>query len=175
MRMKQSLAVWLRRVPPLRWLLALAVRGLVPRHYVGAVGVILNQAGQVLLLQHVFRPYYPWGLPGGWVERGEDPADTVRREVFEELGLPVEVGPLLLCQLQGGGLGDTTPAGLGLVYYCRWPGKLADAGGLAQKSGEILAIEWLDPAAIRYPLSPLDRRGIELARQVFEKGLRNEK
>jgi 8-oxo-dGTP pyrophosphatase MutT (NUDIX family) len=169
MRLKQTFALWLRRIPPLRWLLALAVRGLVPRHYVGASGVIFNQAGQVLVLEHVFRLYYPWGLPGGWVERGEDPADTVRREVFEELGVSVEVKQLLACQLQGGGLGDTTPAGLGLVYYCRWPGEPPDWPSLAQKSSEILAIEWLDPAAIRYSLSPLDRQGIALARQEFEK------
>src|SRR6185503_17458607 len=119
MSFKRQLAGWLRRFAPLRWLLALAVRLFVPRHYVGAAGVIFNEAGQMLLIEHVFRSHFPWGLPGGWVEYGENPAETVRREVEEELGLRVEVKQLLLCELQGGGLQSTIPHGLGLVYYCR--------------------------------------------------------
>ena len=96
MSFKRQLAGWLRRFAPLRWLLALAVRLFAPRHYVGAAGVIFNEAGQMLLIEHVFRPHFPWGLPGGWVEYGETPAETVRREVEEELGLRVEVKQLLL-------------------------------------------------------------------------------
>lgn len=92
MTLKRQLAGWLRCFPPLRWLLVLVVRLLAPRHYVGAAGVIFNDAGQILLIEHVFRPHFPWGLPGGWVEYGESPAETVRRE---ELGLRVEVKQLL--------------------------------------------------------------------------------
>ncbi|MFE9607290.1 NUDIX hydrolase [Streptomyces sp. NPDC006012] len=36
-----------------------------------------------------------WVLPGGGVEHGEDPYDTVRREVFEETGYHIEVTGLL--------------------------------------------------------------------------------
>ena len=35
-----------------------------------------------------------WELPGGKVEAGESPAKAVRREILEEVGLTVEVGPL---------------------------------------------------------------------------------
>ena len=73
MTMKRRLADWLQRFPPLRWGLKLAVWLFAPRHQVGAVGVVFNNAGQVLLVEHVFRPDYNWGLPGGWVERGESP------------------------------------------------------------------------------------------------------
>jgi 8-oxo-dGTP pyrophosphatase MutT (NUDIX family) len=170
MILKRQLAHWLRRYPPLRWLLALGVRLVIPQHYVGAVGVIFNSAGQVLLVEHVFRVYFPWGLPGGWVERGESPAETVKREVEEELGIKVEIKQLLLCELQGGGFKNPTPRGLGLVYYCCLPDNLPGFRKLAevQPHGEILSIEWVDPAAIPYQLSPLEHKGILLARQVFE-------
>lgn len=170
MTLKRALAAWLRRFPLLRWLLALGVRLVVPRHYVGAVGAVFNDAGQVLLLEHVFRPYFPWGLPGGWVERNESPDEAVKRELAEELNLKVEIKRLLLCELQGGDFKNTTPRGLGLVYYCRLTGDLSDFDerSRSQKNPEILSIEWADPAGIVYKLSPLERRGIFLAKQAFE-------
>ena len=36
-----------------------------------------------------------WFLPGGGVQHGESPPDSLRREIEEESGLQVEVGPLL--------------------------------------------------------------------------------
>ncbi len=35
-----------------------------------------------------------WSLPGGRVEHGEAAAETLRREVLEELGSDAEIGPL---------------------------------------------------------------------------------
>ena len=169
MRLKRQLARWLKHFPPLRWLLALGVRLFVPRHYVGAVSAIFNDTGQVLLLEHVFRPHFSWGLPGGWVERDESPADAIRRELEEELGLEVEIKQLLLCELQGrGSLNHTVPLSLGFVYYCRLSGDSQSFLTQAQNSREILSIEWVDPAAITYKLTPLDRKGVTLARQAFE-------
>jgi len=169
---KQQLAGWLRRFRLLRWLLAVAVRLVTPRHYVGAVGAIFNEAGQVLVMEHVFRPHFPWGLPGGWVERGEDPAETVRREVEEELALAIEVKQLVLCMQQGGPmLKNTTPSGLGLVYYCRLAGDshtITEALAHAAQNHEILSVEWVDPATMPRRLSPLEQNGVLLARQIFE-------
>jgi ADP-ribose pyrophosphatase YjhB (NUDIX family) len=36
-----------------------------------------------------------WFLPGGGVHHGENPPDSLRREIEEESGLVVKVGPLL--------------------------------------------------------------------------------
>ncbi len=36
-----------------------------------------------------------WFLPGGGVQHGESPPDSLRREIEEESGLTVSVGPLL--------------------------------------------------------------------------------
>jgi len=165
--LKQKLASWLQTTPPLRWGLALAVRWLVPRQHVGAVGAIFNEQGQVLLVKHVFRPIYPWGLPGGWLERGEDPARAVQRECAEELGLQVQVKQLLICEPQGHNSG--VPPGLGLAYYCRLAGENRhDQSRLAPKAFELLAVEWADPASIDYTLTPLEGQAIALARPLFE-------
>ena len=60
------------------------------RFTVTAGAVIFNDQKQVLLLKHRFRAGSGWGLPGGFLERGEQPVDALRRELREEIGLEVE-------------------------------------------------------------------------------------
>jgi 8-oxo-dGTP diphosphatase len=61
---------------------------------IGAYAVILRDADVLLTRLHDREgDTGRWTLPGGGVEHGEDPADTVVREVFEETGLAVSVGP----------------------------------------------------------------------------------
>jgi 8-oxo-dGTP pyrophosphatase MutT (NUDIX family) len=52
------------------------------------------QAGRVLLLEN---ERAEWELPGGKLELGEDPSGCVVREISEEAGWQVSVGPLLDC------------------------------------------------------------------------------
>lgn len=56
---------------------------------VSAAGIILNERGEVLLLDHVLRPDSGWGVPGGFIEKGEQPEAAFRREVREETGIKV--------------------------------------------------------------------------------------
>ena len=62
---------------------------------VGVSGVLLNDEDQVLLLRHRFHNTRIWGLPGGWLARGETIYDCWRREVKEELALEATVEEIL--------------------------------------------------------------------------------
>ena len=77
-----------RRLPARlrRWSMRLAHT----RFTVTAGAIIFNQAGQILILKHRFRAGSGWGLPGGFLESGEQPIDALRREFREELGLEIE-------------------------------------------------------------------------------------
>src|SRR5258708_35971612 len=53
----------------------------------GVAAFICNDQGEVLLQRRTDNNQ--WGLPGGAMEPGEEPADAVIREVWEETGLEV--------------------------------------------------------------------------------------
>jgi 8-oxo-dGTP diphosphatase len=63
---------------------------------VSVVAVIFNDEGKILLLDHLFRPGASWGLPGGFIETGEQPEPAIKREIFEETGLEIRNVELLL-------------------------------------------------------------------------------
>jgi ADP-ribose pyrophosphatase YjhB (NUDIX family) len=65
------------------------VRLVVPSYSVGGLCVVERADGRVLLVRHAYRPR--WGLPGGFLKRGERPADGARREILEEVGLEVDL------------------------------------------------------------------------------------
>jgi ADP-ribose pyrophosphatase YjhB (NUDIX family) len=87
------LALWKYLPFPLR---RLAIRVLYPRFPAGAVAIIRDGAGRVLLVRQTYhREGDRWGPPGGWLTGGELPQEAAARETFEETGLRVRVGRVL--------------------------------------------------------------------------------
>lgn len=71
----------------------------IPRHASGsacfriAVSALIFNEGNILLAHR--RDIDWWNLPGGGMEMGETVDEALRREVYEETGLEVEVGHLV--------------------------------------------------------------------------------
>jgi len=59
------------------------------RFTVTAGALVFDNEGRVLLLEHVFRPDSRWGIPGGFLGKGEQPEVALRRELMEEVALEV--------------------------------------------------------------------------------------
>ena len=60
------------------------------------VGAVIVCNGEVLLIRRANPPLQgEWSIPGGALDLGEKLCDGVAREVKEETGLEVEVGPVL--------------------------------------------------------------------------------
>src|SRR4051812_30834594 len=54
------------------------------------VMAFVQEGEDFLILQRAIEPLRrAWDLPGGFLEGGEHPTETVRREVYEETGLDV--------------------------------------------------------------------------------------
>lgn len=77
------------------WAKRRAIELFAPKVTLGACAVIEDAAGRILLVRHTYRRQ-PWGLPGGLVRHGEQPADALAREVREELGVEATIGPVLI-------------------------------------------------------------------------------
>ncbi|GAA2471520.1 NUDIX domain-containing protein [Winogradskya humida] len=64
------------------------------RKRVSADVIIRDAAGKILLVNPSYKP--DWDVPGGMVEANEPPHVAARRELKEELGVDLRVGPLLV-------------------------------------------------------------------------------
>ena len=110
--MKYLLKIW--RVLPLRIQIILS-RIIRPLFQVFAAGVIFNQDNKILLVKSTYQRFHPWGLPGGSLDYGESPEDAVKREVWEETGLIVEINRFLLVK-------TWSPDRVGMYYLCEITG-----------------------------------------------------
>jgi ADP-ribose pyrophosphatase YjhB (NUDIX family) len=67
-----------------------------PAQPVVGVGAVVVRDGRALIVRRAHEPRQgEWSLPGGRLDLGESLVDAARREVKEETGLDVEVGPMI--------------------------------------------------------------------------------
>jgi 8-oxo-dGTP diphosphatase len=126
-----GIGVW-RRLPV--WAREILMWWFNAHFVVGAVAIIQDGEGRVLLARHTYRRRAPWALPGGWVRRGEDPAETVVRELREETGLSVTVLSPLAVQRE-------SARHLTVVYAARL------TGGRLRPSSEVSEVRFVAPGA----------------------------
>jgi 8-oxo-dGTP pyrophosphatase MutT (NUDIX family) len=115
-----------------RWV----VRGIAPKYTVGAMCLIERSDGRILLVRQAYRK--SWGVPGGLLQRREDPEAAVRREVLEEVGLELELigEPTLVV--------ECVPQRVDVVYRGR-PARDADLDLVRPCSVEIREVGWFAP------------------------------
>jgi ADP-ribose pyrophosphatase YjhB (NUDIX family) len=125
---------------------------------IGAEGVLLVRRGQPPLAGE-------WSLPGGAIELGETMAMAVRREVLEETGLDVAVGPVLdvFDRIHHDADGRIEYHYLLVDFLC------TPTGGVLTPGSDAADVRWVAPDALpAYGLSGLAlgviAKGLELAR-----------
>jgi len=127
------------------------------RFTVTAGAMVFDEQGSILLLEHVFRPDSRWGIPGGFLGKGEQPEDGLRRELLEEVNLEVTDVKLLLARTLPG------PRQVEIYFLC------TPMGTPTPTSFEITKAEWFTVDNLPDDLSKDQRRLIERALSVRKK------
>jgi 8-oxo-dGTP diphosphatase len=109
-----------------------AVRRVAPSFRVGSMCFVERDDGALLLVRHAYRRH--WGVPGGLLQRGEEPDDAARREAKEEIGLDVDLvsEPIVVI--------DAANRRIDVAYWCRLPGVVPER--IAPASAEIVDVRW---------------------------------
>ncbi len=136
------------------------------RPYVG-VGAVIVQDGKVLLVKRKYEPLAgQWSLPGGAVEVGETLESCLVREMLEETGLEVRVGPVVevLDRITRDDEGRVMYHFVLVDYLC-WP-----TGGALTPDSDVADVVFADPDDLaRYQLTAkatsVIQRALELDRQ----------
>lgn len=119
-----------------------------------AVTVVIERDGRVLLGKRAAWTRAPgaWSFPAGFVERGEVVETAAVREVTEETGLTIELGPVLGVFSE---LGETVVL---LVYPA------VSFAGVPVAGDDLTELDWFPPAALPELAFPHDMAILQLWR-----------
>jgi 8-oxo-dGTP diphosphatase len=124
------------------------VPGVRKRQRIAVYGVCRDGDGKILLARAspAITLQGRWFLPGGGVDHGESPPDTLRREMREESGLTVTVGPLLDVLSDVRTIPDGTNLHTVRIIYrvASWSGTLRP-----EVNGTTDAVGWFTPEEVR--------------------------
>lgn len=125
-----------------------------PSFTLSAATVVIDDSGRILLLNHILRPASGWDVPGGFLNRGEQPYEAAEREIFEETGLKVSNLKMFCVKTNNS-------------HVEFW--FTGTANGEAQaKSREILEARWFPLSEIPPEMSGGERHLIKQALQIGE-------
>lgn len=116
--------------------------------YLNVSCAIIEHQGLVLAVQRNANMDNPllWEFPGGKVEEGESAANSIVREIKEELGISIQITGALNSSTHSGNARNIRL----LPFICRW------VGGTLQLH-EHADARWLQPAALSMlPWCPAD-------------------
>ena len=139
-----------------------------PERPIVGVGAVIVREGQVLIVRRRYEPLAGrWSLPGGTLELGETLEAGVAREMQEETGLDVEVGPVI--EVFDRILLDDARRvryHFVLVDYLCWP-----TGGDLRAGSDVDTAIFVEPGGLQpYDLTAKARavidRGLDLAREA---------
>jgi ADP-ribose pyrophosphatase YjhB (NUDIX family) len=135
------------------------------RKRVSADAILRDAQGRILLVDPRYKP--DWDLPGGMAEANEAPADAVRRELREELGLEGQIGGLLCVDW-------VSPHGPwdDLVSFIFDGGVLDEdaIAGLRLVDDELGAFEFCDEGQVKERLRPYVWRRVSVALEALTTG-----
>lgn len=148
--MFQNLIGWIWRFLPAR-LRRWTMRATHSRFTVTAGAIVFNDDGEILLLKHRFRAGSGWGLPGGFLEAGEQPLDALRRELREEIGLEISDAEIFAAR------SFRKPRQVEVLFTCK-------ANGEAKPQAmEVERAEWFSLTSLPEGLPKDQRRFVERA------------
>ena len=128
------------------------------------VGGVIVKGDKAVIIKRANEPYKgQWSIPGGRVELGEPLVDALRREMREETGLDVAVGPLIevfeRIQIEDAGVRYHFVI---IDYLCTCVGGALCAGDDADDARWVTSTE-LDGYDIRQSAIDVIRKGLAMA------------
>jgi len=125
--------IWVLVPAPLR---RLTMRATNNTFTVTAAGIIFNTEGKVLLLKHRFRAGSGWGIPGGFLQAGEQADEALRREMREEIDLEIDGARIFAVRT------FKRQNQIEIVFVSR------ASGNIEPKSIEVERVAWFPPNAL---------------------------